>query len=395
MGYAAHPLKIGLLLPFTGQYGWVGSAVESVVRMVVKEVHHTGGIDSHRIGLYQGDTEGVVDAGTLAAQKLVNADQVLALIGPTSLSFTGVKQIIMDNRIPTMSPTAGTTALDRGCQELCFRTVPSDSLGSYAIARAATDASKLKRDHPFTKVVLMVGQSPAMISFQEPLKNAFIKYHTPLQHIIRYIPKKNNYRSEVRSALSGDTDLIVLVGTPEDSVRIVINAYQLGYRGQWFFTQDQTNDDFLTLLPPQILHGAYGLEERASSENTERNRLFEAAYRKFSGKDVGVFAPNTYDAMTVLALAMLHAQIHTGMISRKTIQRSLTLVANPSPGDVVVTSFSEGKKALLQGKGIDYQGLVGPVDFDRYGNIRSPFGIRQVHNGQWIDLATLSAEELQ
>mgnify|MGYP006439513435 CR=1 FL=1 len=133
-------LKIGLLLPFTGQYAWVGSNVQPVAEMLVQEVNAAGGIAGHEIAFVQGETEGIVDAGTTAAQKLINLDNVLAVVGPPSLSFSGARQPIQQNDVPMVSPTAGTTALDRACRDVCFRTVPSDSPGGRAIARAATDA---------------------------------------------------------------------------------------------------------------------------------------------------------------------------------------------------------------------------------------------------------------
>ena len=167
-------LKIGLLLPFTGQYAWVGSNVQPVARMIAHEVNASGGIGGREIAFAQGDTEGVVDAGTTAAQKLVNVDDVLAILGPTSLSFSGARQPILRNDVPMVSPTAGTTALDRACRDVCFRTVPSDSLGGRAIARAATDAQYLAGEEAArSDVVLMVGNAPAMVSFKEPIARAF------------------------------------------------------------------------------------------------------------------------------------------------------------------------------------------------------------------------------
>ena len=388
-------VKLGLLLPFTGQYGWVGSSVAPVIWMVLDEVEQSGGIEGYRIIVRQGDTEGVVDAGALAAQKLINADDVIALIGPTSLSFSGAKQSIIDNQVPMITPTAGTVALDKGCDGVCFRTVPSDSLGSYAIARAATDASKLDRPLPFTRPALMIAQSPAMISFQAPLIEAFTRYQTPPVEVISYTPNKVNYRAEIQSAIAAQADLIVLVGTPSDSVRIMVNAYQIGYRGGWFVTQDQTNDEYLTLLSPDIAEGVYGLEERADPANRERNLAFEAAHLAFTGEPVKIFGPNAYDAMTILSLSLYRSAKLYRSITRPFVLESIRAVANPDPNDRIVTSFAQGKQALDDGYSINYQGLIGPVDFDAYGNIRAPFGIRQVQNGQWRDLSLLTPDDLR
>ena len=388
------PLKVGLLLPFTGQYGWVGSNVASVAQIVIDDINNAGGIGNSRIDLYYGDTEGVLDVGLLAAQKLINIDGVVAVIGPTSLSFTGTKQVILDTHTPMISPTAGTTQLDRGCMSVCFRTVSSDSLGGQAIVRAAIDGSKLGRTTGFTKIVLMIGRSSSMLSFEEPIRQTFKRYDMPLELVLLYNPGKTGYRSEVTQAMRVLPELIILIGTPEDSARIMANAYQAGYTGDWFVTQDQTTDEYLQLMDSQVAEGIYGLTDGEYSQSIERTRAFEALYHERTNDVVKVFGTNTYDAMNVLTLAMLHSYLTHGTVNREHLANSIPIVANPDQGDRIVTSYLEGKAVLEKGQGIDYQGLVGPLDFDEYGNIRSPFTIRQVRNGHWQDIATISPEEL-
>ncbi len=388
-------IKVGILLPFTGQYDWVGANVQPVAQMIADEVNQSGGIGGRDIVFSQGDTEGTVDAGFTAAQKLINVDNAVALLGPTSLSFSGSKQLIQDTGVPMVSPTAGTTELDRAGTKVFFRTVPSDSLGGRAIARAATDAKYLARAQAFTSPVLMVAKSPAMVSFESPLQTSFEKYGMPAKATLEYAPGKPSYRSEVQDALSHNPDVIVLVGTPEDSVRIMQAAFQAGYQGTWFVTQDQTNADFIKLATPQLANGIYGLEEVASPESAARNDAFKQRFKAYSGKDVQIFGTNTYDAMNVLALAMLRAQIKDGAVNRTTVTQNIRAVADPGDGKVQVTDYTSGKKALEAGKEINYQGLVGPIDFDAYGNITAPFAIRQVKDGAWTDVTILPASALQ
>lgn len=390
----AQPLRVGLLLPFTGEYDWVGANVQPVAQMIVDEVNDLGGIDGREIVLTQGDTEGTVDAGFTAAQKLVNADGVLALIGPTSLSFSGGRQVILDNGVPVVTPTAGTTELDRADTRYLYRTVPSDALGGRAIARAATDGAFLGGGDAYERPFLMVGQAPALISFQEPITRGFEAYGTELAGDLRYQTGKPSYRSEVQEAIRADPDLIVLIGSPEDSARIMEAAFQAGYEGDWFVTQDQTTPEFVELVGPELAEGIYGLEEVAAEESAERNEAFQERYRAYAGNEVQIFGTNTYDAMNIVALAMLRAHLQDGQISRETIADNVPEVANEAGGDVAVTSYTEGAEALEAGQEIDYRGLVGALEFDEWGNIRAPFGIRQVQDGSWAAVSTVPADAL-
>lgn len=388
-------LPIGLLVPFTGQYDWVGANVQPVAQMIADEVNADGGINGAQIRLLQGDTEGTVDAGFTAAQKLINADGVLALIGPTSLSLAGSKQLIVDTGVPMVSPSAGTTSLDTFNTEYVFRTVPSDSLGGRAVARAATDAQYLGTGAAFSKPVLMVGNAPAMVSFEAPIQDSFTDFGTPLAASLQFTPDKPSYRSEVQDALSHDPDLIVLVATPEDSARIMQAAFQAGYEGTWFVTQDQTNNDYIALATPQLVEGIYGLEEVAAPESAALNDTFAARLQAYNGQDVKIFGTNTYDAMNVVALAMARAARENGEVTRATITASIRPVTDPGADKVVVHDYTSGKAALDAGSEIDYQGLVGPIDFDEYGNITAPFAIKQVVNGAWQTVAIMPADALQ
>jgi neutral amino acid transport system substrate-binding protein len=319
----------------------------------------------------------------------------MALVGPTSLSFSGSKNLIIDGGVPMVTPTAGTTELDRACRDVCFRTVPSDSLGGRAIARAATDAAYLAEGaQAWERPVLMVAQSPAMVSFLEPIERSFADYGVELAEVIEFTPNKPAYRSEVREAMAADPDGIVLVAAPEDSARVMTNAFQTGYQGGWFVTQDQTNADYIDLAGAQTVEGIYGLEEVAAEESAALNRAFEERYREFAGEDVKIFGTNTYDSMNVIALAMLRDHREDGEITRASLAGNIRAVSDPGEGKTVVSNYTDGKAALEAGEEIDYRGLVGPIDFDDWGNIAAPFGIRQVQDGAWETVATVPASAL-
>lgn len=383
-------LPVGVLVPFTGEYSWIGESVQPVVKEVVDEVNASGGIGGQKLSVVQGDTEGTVDGGVLAARKLINTDRARVLIGPTSLEFGGVGRVVTDSRVPFVSPTAGTVELDDAQDKLYYRTVPSDSLGGRAIARAVTDPNLTGRDAPFARPALMIGQAAALVSFEEPVKRGIQEFGGQLAANTKYSTGKESYRSEVQAVLKGNPDVIVLVGEPADSARIMQDAFQAGYEGSWFVTQDQTNADYVDLAGPELVEGVLGLSETVPESAGD----LLAQFTERLGADPEIFQTNTYDAINVAALAMVAASEAGDKITGPAIDGRLDEVANADNGDVVVSNFTEGKKALEAGKGIDYQGLSGPVDFDEFGNIISPFTIQQVKDGKFSKVATVDADDL-
>lgn len=381
-------LSLGVPLPFTGEFAFVGENVMPIYELIAEEVNDSGGIAGGDLALVSGDTEGVVDAGVLAARQLVGPGGVLVLLGPTSLSFTGVRQVVNDSGTAMISPTAGTTELDEAGTELFFRTVPSDSLGGRAVARAVTDAAYLNAADAFESPALMVAQEPAMVSFQEPIVAALEEFGSPAVANTTYAPGQTSYRSEVQAVLDSEPDVIILVGSPADSARVMQDTFQAGYEGAWFVTQDQTTADYVELAGAELVEGIYGLVEASAAED------LLAEFTERLGQEPAIFQTNAYDAINVTALAMLAADVVGEEVTRESIAAHLDVVANPDDGDVVVTSFTEGREALEAGEGIDYQGLSGPVDFDEYGNITAPFAIQQVQDGTFTTVATVPAEAL-
>lgn len=384
-------LPVGVLVPFTGEYSWIGANVQPVVQEIVDEVNESGGIGGQELAVVQGDTEGTVDAGVLAARKLVNIDDVRVLIGPTSLEFAGVGRVVTDSGVPFVSPTAGTTELDTAAKELFYRTVPSDSLGGRAIARAITDPAFLGREAPFERPALMVGQAAAFVSFEEPIERGIQEFGGELAETTRYSTGKESYRSEVEELLAANPDVIILVGEPADSARIMQDAFQAGYEGTWFVTQDQTNADYIELAGPELVEGIYGLIETVPEDVSG---LLDQFTERLGAKP-DIFQTNTYDAANVSVLAMLAAAEAGEEVTSDAVAQHLDEVANPEQGDVVVTTYTEGKEALQDGQGIDYQGLSGPVDFNEYGNIIAPFSIQQVQNGEFTDVGNVEATDLK
>jgi neutral amino acid transport system substrate-binding protein len=386
-------VSIGVLLPFTGEYDWVGGNVLPVVEMLAQEINADGGVAGNEIQVVQADTEATVDASVSATQKLVNVENVDLIIGPTSLTFTGVIDLIRENGVPVVTPTAGTTELDSVGGEYIFRTVPSDSLGGRAISRAARN-QEFNTVASYERMGLMVGNAPALQSFREPISTSFEEYGGTLTSVLDYATGKSSYQSEVSKMLSSEPELVTLVGTPEDSAKILRAAFQAGYEGNWFVTQDQTNADFLELTDDRVTDGILGLVEADSPAAVEAGRVeqFTADFQAYAEREPGIFAKNTFDAVNIGTLAVRAALAADRELTRDGIAAQIPAVATPE-GETV-TNYAEGAEALDAGSEINYEGLVGPCDFDENGDIASPFAIMKANGGSWEQVATLPASEL-
>lgn len=388
-------LPVGILLPFSGQFSWVGENALPVVTMIVDKVNDSGGIGGSRINLIQADSMGTVAAGIPAADKLIKEDGILALLGPTSLLFPEMEALILEQQLPIVSPTAGTIDLDRAGADYFYRTVPSDSLGGRIIARALADPDTYLAGADAQDVVLLIAQDPAFISFKQPVESGMAEFGADLAATVTYESSQNDYQSEIEQTLAAQPNMVILVGTPDDTALLMQTAAQNGYTGGWFVTQDQTNPEFIELVGRDLAEGIFGFEETADQNAAERNTAFEERFMAYAGAAPEIFSSSSFDAANVLFLAMTRAAMVDGQINRATIIENIPLVANPGDGKIEVGSFTEGKQALEAGHEIDYVGLNGPIDFDEYGNVTAPYAISQVQDGQWEMISLVEANTAQ
>lgn len=390
---ASGSLKIGVLLPFSGEYAWVGENVFPVAEIVADEINSQGGINGKDVSLVKGDTEGSPSSSISAAKKLINVEGASGIVGPTSITMSAVFDLFAENKVPVVTPTAGTTSLDNRGGEYVFRTVPSDALGGRAISKAIRN-KQYNSVKDYSKMALMVGNKEVFQSFKDPILNSFKEFGGTVTKVVDFKTGKASYQSEVQTVMDSNPEITTLVGSKDDSIKIMQAAYQAGYQGNWFVTQDQTTEVFLEETSEKVTDGILGIESAPYQAAKEAGRIeaFQKRFQEHAGKKPGLFARNAFDAMNVLGLSMKATATAGADVTGTNVASKIRTVANPP--EKVVTDYTAGAKALDNGADLDYRGLVGPIDFDKDGDISAPFSIRQAEGNDWKDIATIQPSDL-
>lgn len=388
-------IGIGVHVPLSGDYAWVGAAVLPVAQMLAKQINDQGGINGRQIRLVRGDTEASPDASLSSVQRLIDVEGVITVVGPTSLTYSAVFDEFVNSEIPSVSPTSGTTSLDNRGGEFVYRTVPSDVLGGRAIATAALD-SAFNTVQDYQQMYLMAGEREVFQSSVDPIESAFQDRGGEIVGREDFRVGKASFQPEVESMTAANPEITALVASPEDSIKIMEAAFQAGYGGNWFVTQDQTNDDFLAKSDSRVTDGMLGLQEAVFQQAQETGRLdaFKADMSESAGwEENRLFATNTYDAMNVTCLAIKQVLAAGDELTGAAVAGNIRPVAN-TPGEVV-TDYFQGAESIDAGDVIEYKGLVGPIEFDEYGNIVAPFSIKQADGDSWNEVSRVEAEDIR
>lgn len=191
--------------------------------------------------------------------------------------------------------------------------------------------------------------------------------------------------------MEGSPDGLYLVATPVDGATIARQWVSQGGPQKFLLNDGMNSEDFIKNVGAKYLENAYGTS--SGTETTPSTDYFNANYKAFSNIDPGApAAVQGYDAGAIVGLAIAQA----GKADSAAIQDSIRKILDPK-GTVIHAGKDEFAKALQlikDGKPIKYEGVIGPVTFDQYGDITGPFRLWKVTNGEVTTVGQMSAADV-
>ena len=222
--------------------------------------------------------------------------------------------------------------------------------------------------------------------------DAYVKLGGTITSTTPYNEKQASYSAEASAAMSGEPEALYLVSYPVDGATIA-RAWISGGGPQKFLLNDGMNSsDFVASVGAQYLESAYGTSSGTSP--TASTEYFNANYEAFSGgiKPDAPAADRSYDAGAIVALAVAKA----GKGDAAAIKAAIPAVVaeGGEPIHAGKEEFAKALKLLSEGKAIKYEGVIGPVSFDQYGDITGPFRLWQIKAGEVTTVGEMSAEDV-
>lgn len=138
------PIRIGQATALTSEYTVVGQYLSNGTKMAVDEINAAGGISGRKIQLVQEDSANTNPAAVNAINKLIDSDNVVAIMGPDlSTQNFAVAPIINKAKIPFT--VQGTNAKLLDGNPWFFRLRPDDGLAAKTAAKFAIEGLKKKK----------------------------------------------------------------------------------------------------------------------------------------------------------------------------------------------------------------------------------------------------------
>lgn len=357
---SANSVVIAVSAPFSGSESFIGPDTLNGVKVAAQEINKNGGILGKQVKIVTADTGGDPVDAVPAISQVISTLHPAAMIGPSSLTITSVINQLNQDQIVDM-PIGGTTQLDHMNFPYIFRVTPSDSQMGVAMAYYGVQKN-------YKHVALLFGSNSSAQTLVGPIEDTLKRHGVSVVANVSIVPDQSSYRSEVEKLIQAKPDAIFTQVDPQTGSTFFSELQQLGGGNIPLIGDDVTASAQFA----KAIGLSYANKELTSVQGSTVGGPAATEYAKFYGKVYPgqkpiILSNNGYDAMNIIALAMLEAKSTNPTKYVSDIMK----VAN-GPGQNVY-DFKTGAAAIAAGKAINYQGASGPEDFNQYHNVTGAF----------------------
>ncbi len=384
-------ITVGVVMELTGPAGEYGQAGAKSVDMAFRDINEAGGVRGCQLATDTRDSQSQGNVAVDAATQLVQVGKVPVVIGGiiSSVSIPILTSVTAPAKVVQVSPASSSptlTALGRDGKTngIFFRTITSDALQCVAAAKYALDQG-------FKKLAVIHVNNDFGVNMVNEFSRAYKALGGEIVSVTPYNEKQSSYQSEVTKAMEGEPDGLYLISYPVDGATIARAWISQGGVQKFLLNDGMNSKDFITAVGAEYLNEAYGTSSGTSP--TKSTEYFNANYKAFSNiEPSNPAADRSYDAGAIVGLAIAAA----GSDKSADIREAIYKVVDPK-GEPIYAGKEEFAKALKligEGKPIRYEGVIGPVAFDKYGDITGPFRLWKIKDGEVTTVGEMSTDDV-
>ena len=336
------PIKVGVVLPLTGQVADLGLSAKAAIEMAVEEIHAEGGVNGRPIQLIFED--GMCDPKTAsnAGNKLINADKVKYIIGGfCSAETSAFVPVSNEQHVLQISPTSSAPALSQAGPWF-FRVYPSDAYQGVFGAEYAYNKMGARK----------AGVIYVLDDWGTGIKDTFVKRFKELGGEVVAVEGINKDDNDARTQLtklkSAGADFIYMPTFAGNAAAVLKQRKELGWNVK-VLGGDGAIDETVVKIAGDASEGfmASGVDTNPSAEVKQK-------FKQRTGYDFKLGSDHGYDALKIL----VHVMKKVGADDNDKVRRELEKTT--------------------------YNGITGTIKFDENGDVvGAKYKLRVVKNGKF------------
>ena len=361
-------IKIGVYGSLTGTTATFGQSTERGVSLAFEEINAAGGIGGKMLQMVSEDDQSKAEEAATAVQKLINQDQVVALLGEVASSRSlAAAPIAQDAGVVMISPSSTNPEVTKK-GNFIFRTCFIDPFQGTVMAKFAAQNLGYKR------VAIL---KDVKNDYSVGLAQYFTAEFTGLQGGSvtgeqAYSEGDADFRSQLTALKSNNPEAIFVPGYYTEVGSIAIQARELGITVPILGGDGWVSDQLLK-IGGEALNGCYYSNHFALDSPDSALQGFLGRYKAKFGAQPDAIGGLAYDAMRLLAdgLTRLHA----------TDPAAFEALDAAKAGDAEAQKAARAKLRDLINGVQAFPGVTGPITFDADRNPVKPAVVIEIENG--------------
>ncbi len=340
-------LKVGLVLPMTGDAAQYGVAMNRGAQLAVEEYNAKN--PSIPIDIILEDSQGTAKLGVTVTEKLIQQDHVPVIISAFSGVILATAPIAERNKVVMINGPANSPKL-RGLSPYLFNMMLlSDQEGSYL-----ADVAYKRLDK--RNVAVFYTDNDSGRGFYQVFAKRFKELGGNIVIAEGHKQNESNFRTVLFKAKKKNPDLIFLAAYYKEAALLIKQAREIGITVPFLSYSAIESPEFLKLAGHAAEGVVYSQPGFDTTSDSPIMKSFIRQYKRKYNEDPNIWAAQFYDSVQVIikAINILKNQELTGENIRK---------------------------AIAEMKPIE--GVVGSIEFDEQGTLKRDLRLKIVRDGKF------------
>jgi branched-chain amino acid transport system substrate-binding protein len=298
------PIKIGCIFSITGDTSSLGIPERNTAQMLEKMINDAGGVKGRPVRIIIEDNRGEPAEALNAAKRLVEKENVLAIVGPSRTGDTLALIDYMERvQVPLISCAAGIQIV-QPVRKWVFKTPQSDRMAVQKIV------AYLKQQK-ITRVAVISDNVAFGKGGLAELRTLLPAAKMQLVASEEYGPKDGSMETQVTKIRGTNAQAVVCWGTPPGPAIVARNMKQLGLKIPLICSHGVANETFLNLAGDAadgvvLPAGRLIVADQIPAGHPQKKVLmdYSTRYRAAFDKPADTFGGHAWDAIQLVVKAI-------------------------------------------------------------------------------------------
>lgn len=345
------PIKLGAVFVMTGGNSGYGIAQKAGVELARDEINKAGGINGAQVEVIFEDSQGNKDQAISAVRKLIDKDEVTAIIGPTlSGEMFGAGPVAHQSGVPILGVSTTAAGITDIGKYVFRNSLPEAGVLPHTVKRSV-EKFGLKK-----VAIMWAANDDFSKSGYDTFKAELAKNKVEIISEASFQTKDTEFGPQITKVMAAKPDAIVISSLYQEAALVMVQARKAGYKGP-FIGGNGFNSPALAEVAKDAAEGAVVGSPWYGGRDDAKVKKFVADYTAKMNKGPDQFAAQAFDGMMLMAEALKKA----GSANRDKV-----------------------RDALAEIKG--YEGVTGKFSFDANRNPDMQPYVLEIKGGKYAEL---------